>query len=110
MQKAINTLQQMVGSASTSPSSIKAALKQTFWIKTVADSLEKDRLDYKAKSISASTINVIKQGPNTSNFEDQADGYIKVIGENQALEQLPQMLSSVSPSITKWPEMWHKRQ
>ena len=110
MQKVFGNLQKLSASTNGDQQAIVNVLKQAFWIKTIGDSLEKDRLDYKAKGISSATQSVINGGPNIPSFSSQANGYIKAVGVQKALEQMPNMLSNVGKPINKWPERWFSAQ
>ena len=110
MQKVLGNLQKLSASTNGDQQTIINVLKQTFWIKAIGDSLEKDRLDYKAKGISTGTISAINIGPNNPKYISQAEGYVKSVGKQKALEQIPNMLSNVGKPINKWPEKWFSAQ
>tara|TARA_B100001093_G_scaffold160608_1_gene152936 strand:+ start:192 stop:4415 length:4224 start_codon:yes stop_codon:yes gene_type:complete len=110
MQKILGNLQKLSASTNGDQQAIVNVLKQAFWIKTIGDSLEKDRLDYKAKGISSGTQSIINGGANTPSFLSQANGYIKAVGIQKSLEQMPNMLSNVGKPINKWPERWFSAQ
>jgi hypothetical protein len=110
MQKVVTGLQSLVDNSSKDRKVITSLLKKLFWLKSVADSLENDRNDYKAKSLSNGTNTIISQGPNSNNYEAQANGFLSMTGLDNTLAQMPQLLSSVSPAITKWPERWYSAQ
>ena len=110
LQNIMTNLEKQSASISGDPVAIKSVLKQTFWLKDIADSLEKEDLDYKAKALGNSTINLINKGVSDPIYENKANGFIKMVGAEKALEQLPNMISTVSKRITKWPQKWFSAQ
>ena len=58
-----------------------------YWLKDIADSLEKDRSDIENKSLSKNTISLIEGNPNDISYETKARGFISLVSwdsKNQA--------------------------
>jgi len=110
IQKEVSRLESLVKSSEKNQAVVLEVLKKLFWIQSIASSLEEDRNNYKSRNVSEKTLNIITKGPNDKSYINQAKGYLSMTGLNNALSQMPQILSKVSPSITKWPEIWYSAQ
>jgi hypothetical protein len=62
IQKTLDNLQALLGKSGLDQNSLNSLLTQVFWIQDIADSLKKDDQDYKSKSISDGTLELIKKG------------------------------------------------
>ena len=110
MQKEVSSLESLIKSTNKDQTTTLGVLKKLFWLQAVSSSLENDREDYKQRTIGSSTLNTINQGPNNDSYVKQAKGLLSMTGLDNTLKQIPQILSRVSPSITKWPEIWYSAQ
>ena len=110
MQKVLAQLKKKVARPSTDFNNAMDLLQQTYWLKDIADSLEKDRLDYKNKGIGKGTTNLLIKGYKTPDYSNKAVGFLRLAGRDKVAAQLPNMLSSIEKTINKWPERWYSAQ
>ena len=81
-----------------------------YWLKDIADSLEKDRSDFENKSLSKSTVSLIEGNPNNMGYESKARGFISLAGIAKIKQQLPQLVSSIESTYGNWPQRWYSAQ
>ena len=110
IQKTLDNLQALLGKSGLDQNSLNSLLTQVFWIQDIADSLRKDDQDYKSKSISDGTLELIKKGYDLTEYKNKAKNFIALAGVNNMGGQISQVLTNASKIISKWPERWYSAQ
>ena len=110
IQKTLDNLQALLGKSGLDQNSLNSLLTQVFWIQDIADSLKKDDQDYKSKSISDGTLELIKKGYDLTEYKNKAKNFIALAGVNNMGGQISQVLTNASKIISKWPERWYSAQ
>ena len=77
-QKLLAQLKKKITLPSTDFNNTVDLLQQTYWLKDIADSLEKDRLDYKNKGIGKGTRNLLVKGYKNPDYNNKAIGFFEV--------------------------------
>ena len=72
MEKVLNDFKKRSNKPTLDNEELKSLLKMAYWLKDIADSLEKDRSDFENKSLSKSTVSLIEGNPNDG-YESKAE-------------------------------------
>ena len=110
MEKVLNDFKKRSNKPTLNNAELRSLLKMAYWLKDIADSLEKDRSDIENKSLSENTISLIEGNPNDVSYETKARGFISLAGEAKITQQLPQLVSSIEKTFSKWPQIWYSAQ
>ena len=110
MEKVLNDFKKRSNKPTLNNAELRSLLKMAYWMKDIADSLEKDRSDIENKSLSENTISLIEGNPNDVSYETKARGFISLAGEAKITQQLPQLVSSIEKTFSKWPQIWYSAQ
>jgi len=107
MEKVLNDFKKRSNNPSLNNAELRSLLKMAYWLKDIADSLEKDRSDVENKSLSKNTISLIEGNPNDVSYETKARGFISLAGASKIKQQLLQLVSSIEKTYSKWPQRWY---
>ena len=110
MEKVLNDFKKRSNKPTLNNAELRSLLKMAYWLKDIADSLEKDRSDIENKSLSENTISLIEGNPNDVSYETKARGLISLAGVAKIKQQLSQLVSSIEKTYNKWPQRWYSAQ
>ena len=110
-QNKFQSLKSAIQKSASNVNVLQLSLEKLFGMKDVADALDADRANYKAKSLSSSTIQLMKSNEVSAANIEKASSLIKSLIDNPSSQnQVGRLINDVEKTFEKWPLVWHSAQ
>ncbi len=110
-QKKFKTLKSVIQKSASNVNVLQLSLEKLYKMKEIADALDADRANYKAKSLSSSTIQLMKASEISPANVAKAEQLIQdLINNPSSQNQVGKLINEVEKTFDKWPLVWHSAQ
>ena len=110
-QNKFQSLKSAIQKSASNVNVLQLSLEKLFKMKDIADALDADRTNYKAKSLSSSTIQLMKSNEVSAANVEKASSLIKSLIDNPSSQsQVVRLINDVEKTFEKWPLVWHSAQ
>jgi hypothetical protein len=110
-QKNFQSLKSAIQKSASNVNVLQLSLEKLFKMKDIADALDADRANYKAKSLSSSTIQLMKSNEVSPGNIEKASLLIESLINNPSSQsQVGRLINDIEKTFEKWPLVWHSAQ
>ena len=111
MEKVLNDFKKEAINLILTMRELRSLLKSVaYWLKDIADSLEKDKSDIENKSLSENTISLIEGNPNDVSYETKAERIYFTCWGSENHATTPTIGEQLEKTFSKWPQIWYSAQ